>query len=454
MHKKFLIIGAGPTGLGAAYRLIDLGETDFLILEGLDYPGGLATSFLDDKGFTWDIGGHVQFSHYKYFDDVMDEALGADGWLYHERESWVWIYNRFVPYPFQNNIRYLDKDPLWACLKGIIEANSAADTTPANFEEWILKIFGRGIADTFMLPYNYKVWAYQPKDMAFQWIGERVSVVNLMRVAENITLDKDDLSWGPNNKFRFPKHGGTGAIWRSVAKRVGANFIRFNSLVQSISANARSVTLGDGTKITYDHLISTIPLDLLAEKVVELPQALKLRAKGLKHSASNIVGIGLKGQPKPELAPKCWMYFPESDCPFYRVTLFSKYSPYNVPDARQYFSLMTETSESSDKPVNQETLIDETIQGLRNTKLISDKDQVVTRWSHRASYGYPTPSIERDAILNDVQPALEKLNIFSRGRFGAWRYEVSNQDHSFMQGVEWVDRLVSGTPEKTVHNSC
>jgi hypothetical protein len=39
-------------------------------------------------------------------------------------------------------------------------------------------------------------------------------------------------------------------------------------------------------------------------------------------------------------------------------------------------------------------------------------------------------------------PALERLRIYSRGRFGAWKYEVPNQDHSCMQGVELVDRLL------------
>src|SRR5437588_12945856 len=102
--KRVLILGAGPTGLGAAWRLHELGHADWLLLERAPYAGGLAASFTDDAGFTWDVGGHVQFSHYPYFDAQMDSIMGSE-WEEHERESWIWIRNRFVPYPFQNNIR-------------------------------------------------------------------------------------------------------------------------------------------------------------------------------------------------------------------------------------------------------------------------------------------------------------------------------------------------------------
>ena len=51
---------------------------------------------------------------------------------------------------------------------------------------------------------------------------------------------------------------------------------------------------------------------------------------------------------------------------------------------------------------------------------------------------------ERDKALPTIHPWLESKNIFSRGRFGAWRYEVGNMDHSVAQGVEWVDRILGG----------
>lgn len=451
MKKKYVIIGSGPTGLGAAYRLKELGETDFIVLEKEAYIGGLATSFVDENKFTWDIGGHVQFSHYAYFDQLMVKALGADGWLSHQRESWVWMNDRFVPYPFQNNIKYLPKEVMWKCLSGLIEQyKKVTNEKPKNFREWIDATFGKGIADVFMVPYNFKVWAFPAEEMAYNWIGERVAITDLQRVTENILFDKEDFSWGPNNTFQFPKQGGTGAIWKAVGQLIGEEYFKLSSPVKEVLPEEKKLILESGEEVEYEHLLSTMPVDLFTQRVKGLSEEIVDTAKGLKHSSTNIVGIGLKGKPKEDLATKCWMYFPESNSPYYRITVFSNYSPNNVPDINEYWSLMTETSESTAKPVNRETLIEETIEALLEDKLIESRDQIVSKFIFSTDYGYPTPSVDRDERLKKVLPELEKHAIYSRGRFGAWKYEVSNQDHSMMQGVEWANRMVYSIPELTL----
>src|SRR5437764_13476410 len=96
--KKIVIIGAGPTGLGAAYRLKELGYKNFHMYERSGQLGGLASSFTDSAGFTWDIGGHVMFSHYKYYDDVFDKLVGKE-YQMNMRESWVRMCNACGPYP-------------------------------------------------------------------------------------------------------------------------------------------------------------------------------------------------------------------------------------------------------------------------------------------------------------------------------------------------------------------
>ena len=197
---RILIIGAGPTGLGAAYRLKKLGYDNFLLLDANPEAGGLASSFVDDKGFTWDIGGHVQFSHYDYFDKAMKEALGEDGWLHHERESWVWIADRFVPYPFQNNLRYLPPEMSAKAIRGLVNRPARVPSPNQDFGTWIDQMMGDGLKEIFMAPYNFKVWAYPVHEMWYGWVGERVATVDLARVTENILLGRDDVNWGQTTR--------------------------------------------------------------------------------------------------------------------------------------------------------------------------------------------------------------------------------------------------------------
>lgn len=443
---KVLIIGAGPCGLGAAFRLKECGFEDFLVLEAGSNPGGLASSYKDTQGFTWDIGGHVQFSHYEDFDRVMELAL-PNGWLTHQRESWVWIYDRFVPYPFQNNIARLPPDVRDRCVQDLESLARGPAGTPKNFGEWIDLSFGEELARIFMRPYNFKVWAYAPEELSYVWIGERVAKIDLARIKENIRLQRDDLSWGPNAVFRFPKEGGTGAIWKSVAHLIGSQHIRLNSKVSEIRHKNKICVLSSGDEISYDVLLSSIPIP-------QLYKICGLSWRGdLRFSNSHIIGVGLRGQAPKELATKCWMYFPESHFPFYRVTVFSNYSPANVPDAKSYWSLMCETASSPSKPVDQEKLSDETLRGLLRAGWIKSQEDVVSVWQYVARPGYPTPSLDRDLWVKKALEELRPMDIHTRGRFGLWRYEVSNQDHTFMQGFEWADWYLKGIPEETAFDA-
>jgi len=453
MRVTSLILGAGPAGLGAAHRLAELGANDFLVLERADAVGGLAASFTDTSGFTWDVGGHVVFSHYPAFDRLLDDLLGSDV-LHHQRESWIRVAGTFVPYPFQNNIRRLPPALAWECIEGLLDAGAATARgdlpKPANFREWIDRVFGPGIARLFMIPYNFKVWAHPAELMSSAWIGERVSVVDAKRVIKNLVLGRDDVAWGPNNTFSFPLHGGTGEIYRRLAARF-ADRVRCHSPVVRVDPEAKTVRTADGQDIGYSHLLSTVPIDILVgELLTAASPAMRKAAGKLRHNGAVIHGLAFTGAP-PD--PRCWMYFPEDDCPFYRVTNFHNYSPNNTPDpengrARQR-ALMCETSFSAFKPEDRGSLLQRTLDGLAATTLIdpAEKDRPASVWERQVDYAYPVPGLERDAALAVLQPALMAWDIFSRGRFGGFKYEVGNMDHSFMQGVEWADRVVRGRPE-------
>jgi len=468
-QPRIVIIGAGPTGLGAGYRLKELGHTNFNIYESQPFIGGLSHSFRDDVGFTWDIGGHVMFSHYTYYDKCFEKLMG-DEFTMNDRESWVRIANRWVPYPFQNNIRCLPKEMAYDCIAGLIRAQTGRGKAgnhqeTANFGEFIDAVFGEGIAACFMRPYNFKVWAYPPEMMNKHWIGERVAVIDYERALKNLILEKDDYGWGPNNRFKFPLKGGTGEFYRRFGPVLGltedggetaGSFIKLNKRVKTIHADAKVVHFTDGTSTPYDSLITTIPLDILCNDTLrgDIPPRIRTESARLLHSGGHMVGIGIKRKCP---STKSWMYFPEPNCPFYRVTYLSNYSPFMTPadntkrDA-PFYSLLCETSTSSHKPVNAETVVEETITGLENAGLLEpgERNDIVSTWHHYADYSYPTPSVERDEILSRVIPWLETRGIFSRGRFGMWKYEVANTDHTLMQGVECVNRLLLGEPETTI----
>ena len=167
------------------------------------------------------------------------------------------------------------------------------------------------------------------------------------------------------------------------------------------------------------------------------------------------------------------LYFPEDNCNFYRATIFSNYSPYNQPqkdvklptlynadgskpassEAQEgpYWSIMLEVSQSEMKPVDVENILKDSIQGLINTQLLKPEDEIVSTYHRAFDHGYPTPTLERDCVLKELLPKLQDMDILSRGRFGSWRYEVGNQDHSFMLGVEAVDHVVQGAVELTLN---
>ena len=446
-QPKIVILGAGPTGLGAAYRLNEIGYQNWAIYERNNYIGGLATSFQDDAGFIYDIGGHVMFSHYEYFDKLVDKLLG-DEYTEIQREAWVWMMDRFIPYPFQNNIRHLPKDTVYECIMGLMEAhrNPEKIAQAHSFDELIDAQFGAGIAKYFMKPYNFKVWAHPVDRMSRDWLGERVAMPDLQRVMGNVLLERDDVGWGPNNVFKYPLHGGTGGLYNRFMPYIQDHLQLHKSAVE-INAEAKTITFSDGEVVEYDVLLNTMPLDLFVKRMSYAPDALHHAAAYLEHSSGLIAGVGVN---KAVETSKCWMYFPEPSAPFYRVTYLNQYSPNITPQDNQTLFL-TETSYSQYKHENKADIVDRVIDGLIATKLMdeSDRDLIATTYLIDIDYSYPVPTVNRNAALATLQPYLMERDIYSRGRFGGWRYEIGNMDHSVMQGVEFVNHILNDEPEVT-----
>jgi hypothetical protein len=177
-------------------------------------------------------------------------------------------------------------------------------------------------------------------------------------------------------------------------------------------------------------------------------------ASGLSHNNLVVMGFGLE---KKIETGKCWIYFADEEMPCYRATHFSHYSANNVPDGdtTRYSSIMCEMSHRIGETPDSAKVMEKTIAGLIHAGILeeADRGRVVSRYYRSVEYSYPIPTLGRDRALSVLQPALMEKEIYSRGRFGAWRYEIGNMDHSVMMGAEAVNHILAGEKESVFYSS-
>jgi protoporphyrinogen oxidase len=440
---RITIIGAGPCGLACGREFDRLGYSDWVIYERGLTAGGNAASVLDPAGFTWDLGGHVVFSHFGEFDRLLAEVMDGDI-SEHERSSYVLYGDRWVPYPFQNNLRYLPPQVAYECLLGLIDAPGGSETT--DFATWMERTFGGGITTHFMRPYNMKVWATPAQEMSATWIAERVSVIDHRRALRSVVLQRDDLGWGPNNTFAFPAAGGTGEIYRRIARGLG-DHVAYGREVVGVDSGRRRLCLATGEAVEYDALVSTMPVDLLVAAISDCPTEVRAAAQALEHTSVSVVGVGVE---QPLKGDWSWLYLPEDSVPFYRVTNFARYAAANVPggDTARLSAFLTETSFSTHRPRPGEDLGARIVDSLARVGLIAGEAPVVSLHRIDVDYAYPVPTLGRDRALAVIQPWLQARGIHSRGRFGSWRYELGNMDHAVKMGIDIARLLLEGRPEE------
>jgi hypothetical protein len=109
---------------------------------------------------------------------------------------------------------------------------------------------------------------------------------------------------------------------------------------------------------------------------------------------------------------------------------------------------MTEVAYSRYKPEARDGLEDRVEEGLRSSGVVEGRPQVATAMVVDIDYAYPVPTLKRDSALQTIQPWLMKHGLYSRGRFGSWRYEIGNMDHAVKMGVDVARHIVSGAEEE------
>jgi protoporphyrinogen oxidase len=423
-HTTF-IIGAGLSGLAAAYRL----KKNYRLIEKQRDPGGLCRTEAVD-GFRFDQTGHllhlgpgpVKRATLSLFDDPPLEV---------DRRARIFSYGAYTHYPFQANTFGLPNAVIAECLTGFIEANveKARDASqPKSFEAFILKHFGAGIAKHFMIPYNAKLWGVHPRDITSDWCSRFVPIPDIASVVEG-ALGMTPKQMGYNSRFYYPAKG-IGVLPEAFARKVEP--VETRTAPQAVDLNAHRIFV-NGEWVTYRGLINTIPLPLFMDLIVSpLPAGIRQAAGTLKCTRLRYLNIALN---RPCGTPYHWTYVPERRYPFYRVGCYSNFSEALAPPKKS--GLYVELT--SRRAVALSTLMPKVTSGLIDMGIIDRESDIAFVLPREIRHAYVIYNFDYSKAVPKLLDWLESRNVFSAGRYAVWEY-ASMQD-AIRQGFAAADKI-------------
>lgn len=462
--EKCLILGAGPTGLSAAYHYGE-GAT---LLERYETVGGLCRS-VQDQGFTFDYAGHIMFSADEEVLALYNTLLG-DNLHWQIREAWIYTDGVYTRYPFQGALYGLPSGIVKECILGAIEArygtggknvsltcpeqaeqhhDCCADgavpdfksTGPAgtreSFEAFIYRTWGAGIARHFAIPYNKKLWTVPLAEMETSWLGGRVPLPDLDQIIEG-ALDQTPKPMGPNARFGYPLKGGFQALMSGFLPHLKGR-VETGAEVKKIYVHQRIVVLSDGRQYRYEQMISTLVLPELIRLIGdEAPPEVRKAAQGLRHVSVRCVNLGIG---RDDLTDKHWIYYAGKTV-FHRIFVQGNASPFCSPPGG--CGLTCEISYSPDKPLPAEgqELIDRCIRECIETGIFSENDPIITANQVDIPYAYVIYDHQRKENVETIRKWLSLHGITLAGRYSEWEYY--NSDHAFIAGKTAAEKVKRG----------
>lgn len=425
-NNDIVILGAGLAGLSAAYHL----KYDYTLFEKEMEPGGMARSIYKD-GYIFDYDGHLLHFKNDYGFKLVSGLMGKN-MASHIRDSWVYSKGSFTRYPFQANFYGLPKSIVKDCLVGLIRAKMSPSNSRdlnGNFENWIVKTFGQGIAEHFMLPYNRKFWTIESAELTCEWLDGFIPVPDIEDSVQGAISDNMNL-YGYNSRFWYPIKGGMSELVKCFSSHL--KNINLNKKAVTIDQFRHEIIFEDATIKKYKRLISTIPLPELFKLMVNLPRDVKDAFLKLRHTSIFILNIGIKNH---IMQGKHWVYYPEEDIIFYRVGFPTNFSSHVAPENRT--SMYVEIAYSDAKKIDKEKIIPSVIEQLLKLGLISQKEDIETCVPMDIKYGYIIYDSYRKPGLTLIKDYLKRFHIHSIGRYGSWRY-MSMED-VIMEGKELAE---------------
>ncbi|HJQ39890.1 MAG TPA: FAD-dependent oxidoreductase [Thermoanaerobaculia bacterium] len=424
IEKEIGILGGGISGIALAAHL---GE-DVDVLEKRARIGGLCGAIIED-GFTFDAAGpHIMFSKNKPVLQLMIDVL--DGNVSQgRRENRIWFKGRLVKYPFENDLAALPKEDNFECIYGYI-VNPRANDEPSNLADWSYKTFGAGISEKYFIPYNKKIWNYDPSKIGLEFVSRipKPPMEDVLKSSIGIPTE----GYLHQLYFSYPVEGGFESIVHGFAKRVRGQ-IHTNANVLSVlrDANGWRVLTEDGTERSYRVLISTLPIHELLTIWENAPPEAKTAANKLVYNSLINVLLGFN---EDRGYPYTAVYLPDPEILFHRISFPKAFSPRCVPDGHS--SLMAEITTNDE--ISDDDVVQRVIGDLVKTDFI-DPATIVYKRVVRFKYGYPVYDLDYHTNIAAMRDAVAKTGLHLLGRFA--QFDYINSDVCVERALALADKL-------------
>lgn len=407
---SILVLGSGLSGLSTSYFLRQK-KIRTEIFEKEKAPGGLCRSF-KKQGFTFDFSGHLMHFRNKSTLSLVKRLLKGN-LVKHKRDSYVYSFDRFIPYPFQTNFDHLPEKQALACLSGLIESRSKKSLKSRDFLQWIHNKFGKPIAELFLIPYNTKLWRMPLHELEYSWAERFIITPGPGRIKPGFDDKNGDL--GYNNFFWYLKRGGIEELIKGFLR--DADSINLNCRAVGIDLRKKTVKFKNAGTKKFSRLISTIPLPELGKIITPLPDDVKDSFKRLKWVSIYNVNLGLEAITQPA---RHWIYFSQKNIPFFRVGFFHNFSSSLTPSNKG--ALYADVSYSEARPIRKKDIRDRVVKQLTATGLIRHNSDVCCKHINDIRYGYPVYDKNYFRARGKILKFLAKNNVISCGRYGGWSY--------------------------------
>lgn len=439
-EQDFVVLGAGLCGLAAGHLLGDRA----LMLERSRVPGGLVRSECNN-GYWFD---HVL--HLLYFADPKTEAritaLLGDRLQRVKPEAWVETPAGTVRFPFQMHLGGLDREVVVRCLADLArETFAPAGPAPENFEQLLLRTFGQTMVDTFLLPYNRKMWRRPLAELApsgFQWNITRPDFDKVLRGALN--PDSEFRAYNAQGWYPRPAKDATlrGMAVLSAALAGEAHDLRLNHTVESIDLARRTVVAHGPQGLAEfgwkQGCLSTLPLPVAIGMCPQAPEELQAAAHSLTRNRVITVAFSVEG-PRPE-GRGFWRYYGDESLLFTRLIYLHEFDPDIAPP--EGWVLMVEVTQRAEDPLEtRDELLDRIRRDVQTAGALPADCSIVDAHVLVIDPAYVVFTPENAKIVHALRNFLARGGVTPLGRYGQWEY--SSMAQVMRDGYAWAEAVMA-----------